>query len=117
MGGIEPTTFRSESDNTNHCATEAAHLPRTCHIDFILSCATKLLGVLKKLRSSLSVKALITFYQLYIQPILEYADVVWCGMSKLQADRSERFQLKIASITVSLTNHSTHIYQLIFRLP
>ena len=22
MGGFEPTTFRSESDNTNHCATE-----------------------------------------------------------------------------------------------
>ena len=26
MGGFEPTTFRSESDNTNHCATEAAHV-------------------------------------------------------------------------------------------
>ena len=25
MGGFEPTTFRSESDNTNHCATEAVH--------------------------------------------------------------------------------------------
>ena len=25
MGGFEPTAFRSESDNTNHCATEAAH--------------------------------------------------------------------------------------------
>ena len=24
MGGLEPTTFRSESDNTYHCATEAA---------------------------------------------------------------------------------------------
>ena len=24
MGGFEPTTFCSESDNTNHCATEAA---------------------------------------------------------------------------------------------
>ena len=26
MGGVEPTTFRSESDNTNHCATEATHV-------------------------------------------------------------------------------------------
>ena len=25
MGGFEPITFHSESDNTNHCATEAAH--------------------------------------------------------------------------------------------
>ena len=25
MGGFEPTTFRSESDNTNHYATEATH--------------------------------------------------------------------------------------------
>ena len=24
MGGFEPRTFRFESDNTNHCATEAA---------------------------------------------------------------------------------------------
>ena len=26
MGGFEPTTFRSESDNTNHCTTETAHI-------------------------------------------------------------------------------------------
>ena len=25
MGGFQPTTFRSVSDNTNHCAIEAAH--------------------------------------------------------------------------------------------
>ena len=92
----------------------SADLRWSCHIDFVLSRAARLLGVLKRLRSSLSMQASIAFYKLYIRPKLEYADVVWCGLSKHQADRLERFQLRIARIILNqpLYSHTSHSFLL-----
>ena len=59
-------------------------------------------------------QASIAFYKLYIRPKLEYADVVWCGLSKHQTDRLDRFQLRIARIILNqpLYSHISHSFRL-----
>ena len=78
--------------------TFSSDLRWNAHIDVIASKASRLLGVLRRLRSSLSRAALSTFYLVYIRPILEYADTTWADLTKKLADRLERLQRKAARI-------------------
>ena len=47
------------------------------HVDYILTKATRLLSVLRRLRSSLDQESLSHMYLTYIRPILEYACTAW----------------------------------------
>ena len=83
----------------------------SCHIDHIMSKSARLVGLMKRLKSSLSTSALLSFYKLYIRPTIEYADVVWSGLTTTQSDRLERLQLRIARLICNLplfehTHHS-----------
>ena len=75
----------------------------TPHVDVILSKASRLLGVLRRLSSSLSQAALSAFYMIYIRPILEYANVVWGKLPTYLDDRIERLQRKAARIVPCLS--------------
>ena len=44
-----------------------------------------------KVRSFLSVEASVAFYKSYLRPILEYADIVWNGLCKIQVVFSYTF--------------------------
>ena len=68
----------------------------------VLSSAGRLLGVLRRLRSSLNAAALSAFYLAYIRPKIEYADTAWSNMPGYLADRLERFQRKAARIVLGL---------------
>ena len=68
------------------------------HVDFILSKATRLLSVLRRLRSSLDQESLSHMYLTYIRPILEYACTAWGNLGTTQVDRLERFQRRAAKI-------------------
>ena len=67
-----------------------------------------MIGVLRKLKMNISRKCLNQMFLSYINPILEYADVVWDGRSIDNTDRIERIQLKAARIVTGLTR-STHL--------
>ena len=57
------------------------------HIASILQKAARVLGVLRRLRRSLSQAALRTIYICYIRPILEYASVTWSNLTRSEADQ------------------------------
>ena len=66
------------------------------HVDYILTKATRLLSVLRRLRSSLDQESLSHMYLTYIRPILEYACTAWGNLGTTQVDRLERFQRRAA---------------------
>ena len=53
---------------------------------------------MRKLKFRLDRKALETVYITFIRPILEYADGVWCNITKYEEDALEKIQLEAASI-------------------
>ena len=64
----------------------------SAHIDKILSKAGRLLYTIIRLRRTLSRKALILYYSLYIRPVVEYACMAWPKLSAHLRNRLERFQ-------------------------
>ena len=72
------------------------------HIDNCISRGCKLLGLLKRLRRSLSISALSMFYRTYIRPVLEYGNVVLSDLPAYLIDKLERFQRKAARIVLRL---------------
>ena len=64
----------------------------SAHIDKILSKAGRLLYTIIRLRRTLSRKALILYYSLYIRPVVEYACIAWPKLSAHLRNRLERFQ-------------------------
>ena len=72
------------------------------HVDYVLSRAAPLLGVLRKLRSSLNKNALCAFYLVYIRPVIEYASTAWSDLPVRLSDRLERLQRRAAKIILRL---------------
>ena len=68
------------------------------HVDYILTKATRLLSVLRRLRSSLDQESLSHMYLTYIRPILEYACTAWGNLGTTQVDRLDCFQRRAAKI-------------------
>ena len=58
---------------------------------------------MRKLNFRLDRKALETIYMVFIRPILEYADVVWCNITKYEEDELEKIQLEAARIVTGTT--------------
>ena len=74
----------------------------TSHVNNVLGKTAPLLGLLRRLRSSLSREALITIYTIYIRPKLEYASIAWCNLPGHLVDRLERLQRRAAKIILGL---------------
>ena len=64
----------------------------SAYIDKILSKAGRLLYTIIRLRHTISRKALILYYSLYIRPVVEYASIAWPKLSAHLRNRLERFQ-------------------------
>ena len=62
------------------------------HNDYILTKATLMLSVLRRLRSSLDQESMSHMHLTYIRPILEYACTAWGILGTTQVDRLERFR-------------------------
>ena len=72
------------------------------HTASILQKASRILGVLRRLRCSLAKAALRKIYVCYIRLILEYASVAWGNVSRNEADHLERFQRRAARLILGL---------------
>ena len=73
------------------------------HIENILSSASKVIGITRKLNYSLSRIALNQIYISYIRPILEYSSIVWDNCTIEQAYSLEKIQNETARIVTCLT--------------
>ena len=75
----------------------------TDHINNIKSSAAKVLGIMRKLKFSLSRSALNQIYFSYLLPTLEYASSVWDGCTAQNADILNKVQTEAARIVTGLT--------------
>lgn len=65
------------------------------YINNIVNSAYKKLGLLKKLKFTLSRTNLSKMYITFIRPVLEYASVVWDGCNMFDMERLEKVQLNL----------------------
>ena len=73
------------------------------HIDNIISNASKVLGIMRKLKFTFSRTALNQIYLSYILSILEYSYIVWDGCSVQNINSVQRIQNEAARIVTGLT--------------
>lgn len=73
------------------------------HIDNIASSASKVIGIMRKLKYTLSRAALNQIYLSYVLPILEYSSVVWDGCTEQDSYTLEKIQNEAARIVTGLT--------------
>ena len=59
--------------------------------------------IMRKLKFRLDRKTLETIYMTFMRSILEYADVVWCNITKYEEDELEKIQLEAARIVTGTT--------------
>ena len=73
------------------------------HIKLMTAKAWQRVHVMRKLKSRLDRKALEIIYIAFVQPILEYADIVWCNLTKYEENELEKIQLEAARIVTGTT--------------
>ena len=73
------------------------------HIQLITSKALQPIDIMRKLKFHLDRKSLDIIYTSFIRPILEYADVVWCNLTKYQEYELEKIQIEAARIVTGAT--------------
>ena len=76
------------------------------HIENIVNSATKILGIMRKLKYSISRNALNQMYMSYMLPVVEYASVVWDGCSEQDSQTLQKIQNEAARIVTGLTSKS-----------
>ena len=73
------------------------------HIETILKSASKIIGIMRKLKYNFTRKALNQIYLSYVRPILEYSCIVWDGCTTEQSNSVEKLQNEAARIVTGLT--------------
>ena len=73
------------------------------HIENIVTSASKIIGIMRKLKYSFSRQALNQIYMSYVFPILEYSSIVWDNCTVYEAEALEKLQNEAARIVTGLT--------------
>ena len=74
-----------------------------CHIDSILTSASRMIGIMRKLKYVFSRRSLNQIYVSYVRPVLEYLCIVWDGCTVEQQNSLEKLQNEAARIVTGLT--------------
>ena len=73
------------------------------HINSVITSASRVLGMLRKIKFSVKRKTLNQIYVSFLRPLLEYASVVWDGCTLYEKENLEKIQLEAARIVTGLT--------------
>ena len=73
------------------------------HIESILSSASRIIGIMRKLKFDFSRRALNQIYISYVRPLLEYSSIVWDGCTIEQSSSLEKNQNEASRIVTGLT--------------
>ncbi|MCG7882866.1 MAG: hypothetical protein JAY96_14895 [Candidatus Thiodiazotropha endolucinida] len=73
------------------------------HIGNIITSASKIIGIMRKLKFTFHRTALNQIYSSYVLPILEYSSIVWDGCSTYDKQALEKLQNEAARIVTGLT--------------
>ena len=99
---LNGTPLRKVTEQRHLGLTLSSDLRWTAHTEKVLSKAARLLHTLRRLRNSLSRKALLLYYRLYIRPVIEYASIAWPKLPAHLRDRLERLQRRAIKTTLKL---------------
>lgn len=75
----------------------------TNHVEYLFTKCSKMIGILRKFKFSVPRQCLNSMYLSFVRPILEYADVVWSGVTVQQSNKLEQIQHEAARIVTGLT--------------
>ncbi|XP_052275100.1 uncharacterized protein LOC127874668 isoform X1 [Dreissena polymorpha] len=101
MFGNVPVTFVDEHKHLG--LTLSSDGKWNNHINNIMTSASKILGVMRKVEYKLSRKCLNQIYFTHLRPLLEYACVVWDGCTLYDKELLEKIQNEAARIVSGLT--------------
>ena len=73
------------------------------HIENIVLSATKILGIMRKLKYSISRNALNQMYMSFLLPVVEYASVVWNGCSEQDLQTLQKIKNEATRLVTGLT--------------
>ena len=73
------------------------------HVNQIISSASSKIGFLSRLQKSLDQLSLRDLYLLGIRPAMEYASLVWVGLSKTGANRLEKYNRSAARLIAKIS--------------
>ena len=73
------------------------------HVNQIISSASSKIGFLRRLQKSLDQLLLRDLYLLCIRPAMEYAILVWAGLSKTEANRQEKCNRSAAGLIAKIS--------------
>lgn len=73
------------------------------HVENILQSASKVVGIMRRLKFTLNRRSLNQIYLSYIVPILEYSSIVWDGCSDSCSNSLQKLQNEAARIVTGLT--------------
>ena len=73
------------------------------HVNNIISSASKVLGMMRKIKFTINRKALSQIYISFLRPILEYGSTVWDSCTQYEKDNLEKIQHEAARIVTGLT--------------
>ena len=69
-----------------------SHLSWSEHVSFVITKASKKIGLLRRLRQRLDPLVIHTFYQTCVRPTLEYSSLAFSGLAKTDSAPLERTQ-------------------------
>ena len=70
------------------------------HVDKLLVNISKRIGVLGRIRNNLTVDAANKVYQSLVLPVMDYCDVAWSSIGKIERDKLDRAQRRAAKIVL-----------------
>ena len=70
------------------------------HLDKLLVKVSKRIGVLGRIRNNLTVDSANKVYQSLVFPVMNYCDVAWNSIGKIERDRLDRAQRRAAKIVL-----------------
>ena len=74
------------------------------HVDKLLVNISQRIGVLGRIRNNLTVDAANKVYQSLILPVMDYCDVAWSSIGKIERDKLDRAQRRAAKIVSKTTD-------------
>ena len=77
-----------------------ANLSFKQHVDKILVKISKRIGVLGGIRNNLTVDAANKVYQPLVLPVMDYCDVAWSSVGKIERDKLDRAKRRAAKIVL-----------------
>ena len=73
------------------------------HIQLLACSASKVLGMMRKIKFSLNRKSLNQIYLSFLRPILEYSSIIWDSCTQYEKENIEKLQHEAARIVTGLT--------------